>query len=204
MMCCRFLRGRTARFLTVLWFALAALPAGAAEPGAAPPTTEIEIAAERVVENFRKLIVLHDGSARTRTPAAGLAGRVLFYRNRELTAQLVDALTRASREENAARVERLLALFTTHTDWWDIDRIALLGVVNETRLRLPAGDALTQRVDRKRDEISLIRAAYNNEFTAALAARAPGAAGGPRRAGWDGYLASLRERYPREIGRAHV
>ena len=47
----------------LLWFALAALPAGAAEPGAAPPTTEIEIAAERVVENFRKLIVLHDGSA---------------------------------------------------------------------------------------------------------------------------------------------
>ena len=110
MMCSRFLRGRTARFLMVLWFALAALPAGAAEPGAAPPTTEIEIAAERVVENFRKLIVLHDGSARTRTAAAGLAGRVLFYRNRELTAQLVDALTRASREENAARVERLLAL----------------------------------------------------------------------------------------------
>ncbi len=191
-----FLRGRPACFGMVLWFALAALPAAAADAGTAPPTTEIEIAAERVVENFRKLIVLHDGSARARTPAASLAGRMLFYRNRELTAQLVEALTQASREENARRIERLLVLFTARTDWWDIDRIALLGVVNETRLRLPADDALTQRLERKRDEISLIRAAYNNEFTAALAARATSVASGPRRAGWDGYVAALRERYP--------
>jgi len=191
------LRGRRVRFGMVLWFALATLPAVAAD--AVPPTTEIEIAAERVVENFRKLIVLHDGSARARTPAASLAGRMLFYRNRELTAQLVEALTQTSREESAQRIERLLALLTARTDWWDVDRIALLGVINETRLRLPSGDALTQRLERKRDEISLIRAAYNNEFTAALAQRAlatTGAAGGPRRAGWDGYVAALRERYP--------
>ena len=191
--------GRLARLLILMWITLNALPTGAAEPVVTPPAVEIEVSAERVVENFRKLIVLHDGSARARTPAAALAGRMLFFRNRELTAQLVEALTRSSRDENAQRIERLLALFTARTDWWDIDRIALLGVVNETRLRLPAGDALAQTLDRKRDEISLIRAAYNNEFTAALAQRVPGApsvTSGPRRAGWDGYVAALRERYP--------
>lgn len=50
----------------------------------AQPVAEIEGAAERVVENFRRLIALHDGAARTRTPAAALAGRegrgiILFH-----------------------------------------------------------------------------------------------------------------------------
>ncbi len=187
------------RWFLILQFMLTVLPAGAAEPVVTSPAAEIEASAERIVENFRKLIVLHDGSVRSRTPAASLAGRMLFFRNRELTAQLVEKLTRAPRngdETGEQRVGRLLALFTAHTDWWDIDRIALLGVVNETRLRLPAGEALAQQLDRKREEISLIRAAYNNEFTAALASRAVSVVSGPRRAGWDGYLGYLRERYP--------
>ncbi len=194
-----FTRGCLARIRTALLFAFAAsvvLPAGAAEVTVAAPPTEIEAAAERIVENFRKLIVLHDGSTPARTPVASLAGRMLFYRNREIAAQLVEMLSRAPRngdETTEQRVGRLLALFTAHTDWWDIDRIALLGVVNETRLRLPAGEAMAQQLDRKREELSLIRAAYNNEFTAALAART---VSGPRRAGWDGYIAYLRERYP--------
>ena len=189
-------RGCAARIRIFLLLVFVALPVCAVEVVTAPPVAGIEAAAERIVENFRKLIVLHDGSARSRTPAATLAGHMLFYRNRELAAQLVDTLTRAARDGSEPveqRVGRLLALFTAHTDWWDVDRIALLGVVNETRLRLPAGDALAQQLDRKREEISLIRAAYNNEFTAALAARTMS---GPRRAGWDGYLAYLRERYP--------
>ena len=187
------------RWFLILQFMLTVLPAVAAEVAVAPSTAGIEASAERIVENFRKLIVLHDGSVRSRTPAASLAGRMLFFRNRELTAQLVEMLTRAPRngdETGEQRVGRLLALFTAHTDWWDIDRIALLGVVNETRLRLPAGEALAQQLDRKREEISLIRAAYNNEFTAALASRAVSVVSGPRRAGWDGYLGYLRERYP--------
>ncbi len=159
----------------------------------AQPVAEIEGAAERVVENFRRLIALHDGAARTRTPAAALAGRMLFYSNRTLTAQLVDTLTRATPGEREQRISRLLELFNTHTDWWDLDRIALLGVVNETRLRLPAGHPLMQALDRKRESISLVRAAYNEEFTAALAERVSST---PRRIGWDAYLSFLRERYP--------
>ncbi len=108
----------------------------------AQPVAEIEGAAERVVENFRRLIALHGGAARPRTAAAALAGRMLFYSNRTLTAQLVDTLTRATPGEREQRISRLLELFNAHADWWDIDRIALLGVVNEIRLRLPAGHPL--------------------------------------------------------------
>lgn len=110
------------------------------------PVAEIEGAAERVVENFRRLIALHDGAARTRTAAAALAGCMLFCSNRTLTAQLVDTLTRATAGEREQRISRLLELFNTHTDWWDSDRIALLGVVNQTRLRLPAGHPLSSKL----------------------------------------------------------
>ncbi len=105
----------------------------------AQTVAEIEGAAERVVENFRHLIALHDGAVRTRTAVAALAGRMLFRSNRTLTAQLVDTLTRATPGEREPRISRLLEVFNTHIDWWDSDRIALLGVVNQTRLRLPAG-----------------------------------------------------------------
>jgi hypothetical protein len=78
-------------------------------------------------------------------------------------------------------------------DWRDIDGIALLGVINETRLRLPADLPPARQLDRKRDEIRAVRAAYNDEFSAALAERTQSAR---RRAGWDAYIAFLRERYP--------
>ena len=110
------------------------LGAGAAHV-MAQPVAEIEGAAERVVENFRRLIALHDGAVRT-----------LFCSNRTLTAQLVDTLTRAALGEREQRISRLLELFNTHTDWWDSDRIALLGVVNQTRLRLPAGHPLLSKL----------------------------------------------------------
>ena len=172
---------------------LAFSTAGAADNPAGAPAASIEATAERIVENFRRLIVLHEGAGRTHTAAAALAGRLLFYGNRTLAAQLVDTLSGAAGPERTERIRRLLDLFDTHTDWWDIDRMALLGVINETRLRLPAGHPLLPALERKRESISLVRAAYNEEFTAALAARAMTT---PRRTGWDAYVMFLRERYP--------
>jgi hypothetical protein len=184
----RFDRRRSrAVVLVALWFALDA--GGALAQSASSDT--VASAAEQIVGNFQRLIVLHDMAARA--PKNTEAGHYLFFRNRELTSQLIDSLLAAPREKSDQRIVALLDLLATRRDWRDVDRLALLGVVNETRAHLPAGHPLELRLNKAREEIIAIRSTYGREFTAALAER-PLAA--PKRKAWDAYVAYLRERYP--------
>ena len=191
----------TGRGYTNLVALVLAIGAGAAFAESAP-STSVANAAEQIVENFRRMIVIHDVAGRSRNLTQ--AGQYLFFRNRELASRLVDSLLQAPREESDQRIAALLDLIATRKDWRDVDRLALLGVVNETRLRLPVGHPFALRLGKAREELIGIRADYNRELTAAFAER-PAVA--HRRPGWDTYVAFLREQYPParvKIGRAHV
>jgi peptidoglycan/xylan/chitin deacetylase (PgdA/CDA1 family) len=156
-----------------------------------PAPAGVEATAIGIVNNFRRMIVLHEAAGRSRDLTQ--AGQYLFFRNRELTSQLVADLLAPPEADSDQRIVALLDLIASRKDWRDVDRLALLGVVNETRVRLPAGHALAARLNKTRDEIVAIRAGYNSEITAALTER-PRAA--RKRPGWDAYVAFLHEQYP--------
>ena len=148
-------------------------------------------ALDEIVINFRRLIVLHEAAGRTRELTQ--AGQYLFFRNRELTSHVVADLVAPPEASSESRIVAMIDLFAARKDWRDVDRLALLGVINETRSRLPAGHALALRLSRLRDEIAARRTAYNSELTAALTDR-PRVAGS--RPAWDAYVAFLHAEYP--------
>ncbi len=156
------------------------------------PADYVATATSEVIANFRRQIALHEAATTSR--ALTQAGQYLFFRNRQLIAQLVDYLAQPPLEQTAPRIVALLELLDARSDWRDIDRIALLGVINETRLRLPLGHPLAARLTKAREEIIAVRSAYNREVTAALARRAAGGAGA--RPEWNAYTALVREQYP--------
>ena len=150
-----------------------------------------EIAAVEIVNNFRRMIVLHEAAGRSRDLTQ--AGQHLFFRNRELTAQLVADALAPPGEESAQRIAGLLDFVGSAAEFRDVDKLALLGVVNEIRSRLAAGHTLAARLDRSREAIIAIRAAYNREITAVLTDRPLAVHPRP---GWDAYVAFLHERFP--------
>ncbi len=164
----------------------------AASPAQLPPNDRVAAAADEIVGNFRRMIVLNEAAGRTRDLTQ--AGQLLFFRNRELTAQLVADILAPPPADSDRRIVALLELIESRTDWRDVDKLALLGVVNETRVRLPVTHPQAAHLNNARDAIVAIRAGYNNEITAALAQRPLDAR---KRPGWDAYVAFLHEQYPR-------
>ena len=152
---------------------------------------KVEAAAVEIVNNFRRMIVLHEAAGRSRELAQ--AGQYLFFRNRELTAQLVADLLAPPPAAGDGRIATLLDLVASRAEWRDVDRLALLGVINETRVRLPATHVLAARLNKARDEIVALRAAYNAEITATLTDRPLAAR---KRPGWDAYVSFLHAQYP--------
>jgi peptidoglycan/xylan/chitin deacetylase (PgdA/CDA1 family) len=162
-----------------------------ASPAQQPVTGNVEAKAAEVVADFRRMIVLHEAAGRSRDLTQ--AGQYLFFRNRELASQLVADLLAPPQADSDRRIIALLDLIDSRTEWRDVDKLALLGVVNETRVRLPAAYPLAVRLNRTRDEIVAIRAGYNSEITSALTERPLAAR---KRPGWDAYVAFLHEQYP--------
>jgi peptidoglycan/xylan/chitin deacetylase (PgdA/CDA1 family) len=156
-----------------------------------PLSAGVEAKAAEIVGNFRRMIVLHEAAGRARDFTQ--AGQYLFFRNRELTSQLVADLLVPPQPDSDRRIAALLDLIETRKDWRDVDKLALLGVVNETRVRLPAAYPLAARLNKTRDEIVAIRAGYNSEITAAFTERPLAAR---KRPGWDAYVAFLHEQFP--------
>ena len=134
---------------------------------------------------------MHESAERSR--ALTQAGQYLFFQNRLLVTQLVDSLLQAPREERDQPIVALLDLIDSRKDWRDVDRLASLGVVNEMRLRVPAGVPVALRLNKVREDLVAIRAAYNREFTAVLDERRPVARQRPE---WDTYVKFLNEQYP--------
>ncbi len=168
-----------------------ALAFAISSPAQQPAAGRVAAAADEIVGNFRRMIVLHEAAGRSRDLTQ--AGQFLFFRNRELTSQLVADVLAPPPADSDQRIVALLELVESRTGWRDVDKLALLGVVNETRVRLPAAHPLAARLNKARDEIVAIRAGYNSEITAALAERPPAAR---KRPGWDAYVAFLHEQYP--------
>lgn len=181
---------RLIRYRLVAGAALGLVATAAALAQQAPPAN-IETAADEIVGNFRRMIVLHESGNRARNVSQ--AGQYLFFRNRQLAAQLVADLLALPREQSVQRIAAFLALFARRGEWRDVDQLALLGAINETRVRLPAGDALAAQLAKAREQLMTVRAVYNEELSAALGARPLKPASRP---GWDSYVAFLHERLP--------
>jgi peptidoglycan/xylan/chitin deacetylase (PgdA/CDA1 family) len=165
---------------------LAAATAAHAEPAA-----EVAAQAERIVENYRRAIVLHEAPPAGRQREATVAGLYLYYENRRAVASLVQRLVDPQHGDEYA--EALVRQLRERADWRDLDRLALAGVVNEALLYRRAGSAGEDDFRKLQRDFRATRAAYDAELTGALAERAAGPA---HRPAWNAYLASLRQQYP--------
>ena len=123
---------------------LLGLGAGAVPAQTAPPDSSAAIVAtaQEIVENFRRIIVLHDLAQPGRPHLFVQAGQYLFWRNRELAAQLVDTLAPRRDAANEAAITVLLDAFDARKDWRDPDRLALGGVINEVAATVLVPQAL--------------------------------------------------------------
>jgi peptidoglycan/xylan/chitin deacetylase (PgdA/CDA1 family) len=185
----------------------------AQQPTSLPPspsTPDIGSIVDEVIENYRRVIVLHE-SAPAKLPRDRMeAGHTLFYRNRQLTAQLVSL---ASADEATCNTfmdvwvrgqgggqggAQLSGTANTKTQgWMEVDRLALGGVMTELSLQVPRTSTSTgtcaARLRAATREVNQIRLAYSREVTATLDNRADTVAG--NRPKWVAYVASLKSRY---------
>ena len=155
-----------------------------------------EALADRVVDNFRRIILLHETAPARASRAQTEGGRYLFYQNRLLSAQLVDLLA----SDEAACVTSM-ARIDADAQWRDADRLALGGVIVELALRLPAESACAPPARAARSTVAAIRLRLNSELTSAMSGN-PSASGSSgrgnhggatARAAWQAYVGFLRE-----------
>lgn len=189
---------------TRAFLALLGLCFTATSPAQTDAVAPVATMAERIVENFRRTIVLHESTAIVERRRHVRAGQYIFFRTRELAGQLVDSLA-APGAARTANIDAFLDLLATRADWRDIDRLALSGFISEVSLRLPADDAMLGRLRLAAAEIARIRVLYNREITATLAEhpRAEHFLAGPstlptvpHRPEWRTYVEFVRTRYP--------
>ena len=145
--------------------------------------------AERIVENFRRTIVLHEAAPANRRREATVAGQFLFYERRRAAAALVDALLDPG--EGEARVAAFSRRLREAGDWRDPDRLALAGIIAEVWPYLNPGSENEAALRGEMQRLERIRAAYNREITGTLADRAPPST----RPEWRAYVAFVQERY---------
>jgi len=141
---------------------------------------------DAVTEDFRRIIVLVDGSESldqaTRQRAIA-AGRVLFWRKQE-------TLDRLGRSVTGARGSRQLARYLTENRrLHDADKLAFLDLVETA-----AGGS--DELKPVKDNLQSIQLTYREEVTRIFAQLTRGA-GAPREK-WESYLAELRRQYSRE------
>ncbi len=162
---------------------IATLPAAAQDAAAVPM-------ADSLVDNFRRILLLHETHPGHAPRAQAEAGRYLFYQNRLLAGRLVAVL--ANDDEQCLAV---LAHIESGAPWRDADRLALGGVLGELALRVAPGSTCAPAVQRARESLALVRARYNNELSTALGGRT-GTSGVASRASdrteWQSYIAFLR------------
>lgn len=148
--------------------------------------------ADEIIENFRRVIVLHEAAPAKLSRESSIAGHQLFFKNRVLATRLINLATTRPNECNA-----LAAQWESNPDWREVDRIALGGVLSELALKLlsensagtgaPAISAATtassatsatspttclSRIRAARDAAANLRHHYSQEITAALDERA--------------------------------
>ena len=154
--------------------------------------TEVEKQAQEIVENFRQTLVLHEAQQSRHTKNLSEAGQLLFYRNRALTAQLIDRLQNTLISGDASEVEQFLHLFDQNDEWHDADHLALAGVIHELKLRLQSDHPMQTRLDAALSSVAQIRTIYDGELTEALTDRKNPHFSRPV---WQAYLSFLHEHY---------
>jgi peptidoglycan/xylan/chitin deacetylase (PgdA/CDA1 family) len=130
-------------------------------------TMSVEQIVDGIVENTRKVILLHEFGGRKLSRERTEAGHYLFFQNRVLASQLVE---RALASDPDCR--KLVDFWRAGTGWLEVDRLATFGVFAELESKLGSISACLPEVRRLRTTINRIRAAYNVEVTAILDDRA--------------------------------
>ena len=152
------------------------------------PTASVTTLVDNVVENYRKLILLHESGSGKLSRERAQAGHYLFFQNRLLATQLVDAAARAERD-----CQVLADYWQAGTGWLEVDRLALGGVFTELELRLTPTSPCLPRIKAARAQLQGIRALYNHEVTAILDSRSDTVPG--KRPKWTAYIKFLGQRY---------
>ncbi len=160
--------------------------------------------ANEIIENFRRVIVLHEAAPAKLSRESSIAGHQLFFKNRLLATQLINLAAAQPNECNA-----LADQWESNPDWREVDRIALGGVLSELALKLYASNiaatpALTtssaaqpttclSRIRAARDAATNLRHHYSQEITAVLDDRA--ATKPAPREDWASYRRFIQSRY---------
>ncbi len=155
-----------------------------AEPAAVTPTTLVD----GIVENYRKLILLHESGTPRLSRERTQAGHYLFFQNRLLAAQLVEVAAASE-----ADCQSLVDYWQAGVGWLEPDRLAVGGVFTELELKLAPASPCLPRVKASRAQLQAIRAAYNKEVTAILDSRADTVPG--KRPKWAEYVKFLGKHY---------
>lgn len=181
-------------------------PVGA--PGPAPLDPALFAELERVVDTYRRIIVLmtDEGTLPAKDrPRAFLAGKILFEQNRERLGKLeeagraeITAARESSFRHDLPLVTALLDRLEQESGWHDADRLAFRDLAASWSEGLgspapasPKGKALLLRLDEDRRALGEIQSLYEQEIEKVFAQF--GTRGIPiKREAWEGYLAFLR------------
>ena len=156
-------------------------------PARANDTQSPGVLADQMVRNFRELVLLHASEKGRLSRERTAAGQHLFYQTRLLAARLVDDTS-----TDPALCAALMDHLQGATEWRDVDRLALGGVMAELDSRLAPDQPCGSRIRVERAALASIRAFYNREISAIL--RVPGGAPGATGPAWNDYLAFLKRR----------
>ena len=143
---------------------------------------------DSIVNNYRKLLLLHESESPRLSQERTQAGHYLFFQNRLLAAQLVDVTARSD-----AACQSLIDYWRDGVGWMDPDRLAVGGVFSELELKLDSISTCLPRVKAARSQLQGIRVDYNKEVTAILDSRRDTVPG--KRPKWSEYMKFLSERY---------
>ena len=182
------------------------------QPQPFQPDPAVQTALNGITDDFRKIIVLVDGSetldeaARARAMAAG---RLLFYRKHQALDDLTSKLETEYQQTAAGGfrqspngIRQLIQYLTADRTLHDADKLALQDLVDELDAAPPAPprarrNPVLNPLRALRDNLQSIQLAYREEVTRIFSQFATRGGSGVREK-WDAYVADLRKGLSRE------
>lgn len=178
------MRGVMRNLVGALLFACAALAQAQSGP-------ELVAGARDMVETQRRILALHEARGGDEE-ARATAGQFLFHGLQEKSAALSQALTRAAQRNDTAALNAFFD-YVERGELFDLDRLTLRETLEDWAAQLNPAQ-LPPRLARLQAEFPRIQSRYARELSAAMAAE-PARGVAAKRADWDAYVDSVRDKY---------
>lgn len=180
---------------------LVLLPLWSAVHAQTASNTSIAAQSDAIVANYRKIIVLMDGSAALDPGVrelAATAGRILFQQNQELLSALTDQISRALAAGNAVPATDFLNRLESNPDYRDADKLTFNDTLEDLSAAVGSGNPqLASRIRDDQSALAQIQVLYQREIGdifSNLQTRSMVV----HREAWEHYVASLKQTYTRE------